>query len=74
MLGVLLPAKASMLLARYDEFRFARFDLRGKVIAGTGIESEVLLVRVSRRRTFAMESCSFTHTHSNRFIRCFFLA
>jgi hypothetical protein len=57
MLSVLLPAKAGILLPGDDQFRFARFNLRRKIIASAGIESEVLLVSVSRRWAFAMNSC-----------------
>jgi hypothetical protein len=53
-LHIALPTKASVVLAGRDEFRFSRFDLRGKVIASAGVESEILLVGVSWSWSFAV--------------------
>jgi hypothetical protein len=54
MLHVSLPAKTSVFLTGCDELRFSRFDLRREVVGRAGVESEILLVSVSRRWAFAI--------------------
>lgn len=76
MLGVLLPAKASVLFLCDNQLCFSGLDLGGEVIACAGIKSKILLIGVSRRRTFAMNATALAfwhHIHSNLFRFCFCL-